>query len=464
MIHIALSELIEVVEGELLAGSIETEFENYRIDSRLIETNEMFIPIVGDRFNGNDFIEKVFELGASVSLISDLSKRPLDIQFENRALVYVKDTLVALQRLSAYLLMKAEIPVVAVTGSTGKTSTKEMIASILGQNYNVLKNEGNFNNHIGLPLTLLRLTDEHEIAVLEMGMSGFGEIQRLAAITQPKIGVITNIGESHIERLGSQEGIYKAKMEIASFMKKDNLLIVNGDDPFLKEKPEKISYHRFAVGENAKADLRLKSYELTQTGSTFKILYDGQPLQFELNIPGYHSIQNAMLAIGVGLQIGLTLKEVKEGIKSFEGCGSRLHVLDLKPELKLIDDAYNASPDSMKAALSVLSHYDEWYKVAVLGDMLEMGEFGQEAHERVGNMAMDSEVDELLLVGPMMKHAKVGALKAGGNEEQIKHFENREELNTYLTHWKKDKTILLVKGSLGMDMKYFIQQLKECVK
>ncbi len=292
-------------------------------------------------------------MGASVSLISDLSKRPLDIQFENRALVYVKDTLVALQRLSAYLLMKAEIPVVAVTGSTGKTSTKEMIASILGQNYNVLKNEGNFNNHIGLPLTLLRLTDEHEIAVLEMGMSGFGEIQRLAAITQPKIGVITNIGESHIERLGSQEGIYKAKMEIASFMKKDNLLIVNGDDPFLKEKPEKIAYHRFAVGENAKADLRLKSYELTQTGSTFKVLYDGQPLQFELNIPGYHSIQNAMLAIGVGLQIGLTLKEVKEGIKSFEGCGSRLHVLDLNPEFKLIDDAYNASPDSMKAALSV---------------------------------------------------------------------------------------------------------------
>lgn len=464
MIDLTLEELLGVVEGELLAGDPAVSFSGYSTDSRQVQKGQLFIPIVGERFNGNDYIETAYEQGATVCMLSDLSKRPHGVVYDQRALVYVKDSLVALQRMAAYLLMKADIPVVAVTGSTGKTTTKEMIATILEQQYKVLKNEGNLNNHIGLPLTLLKLEEDHEIAVLEMGMSGFGEIQRLAAITQPEIAVITNVGESHIENLGSQEGICKAKMEVAAFMKKDDLLILNGDDPFLKKATEDVTVKTFMTGESSKSDLCLKKYELNPEGSTFKVNYSGNLIAFKLQLPGFHSIQNALLAIGVGLQLGIDLDAVKKGIANYSGKKMRMQVYDLLDEVRVIDDVYNASPDSMQAALKVMATYEGWRKIAVLGDMLEMGTFGPEAHQRVGAMAFDSESDLIVLYGDMMKYAVKGAEEAGAMPEQVLHFEERERLAEYLRSMIQPKTVFLFKGSRGMEMEYFINQLKERVK
>lgn len=461
MIPLSLEELITVVEGELLAGNINTEFSGCTIDTRRIKKDQLFIPIVGTNFNGNDFIEQAFKAGATVCIISDLSKRPASIDVENQALIYVKDSLVALQRIAAYCLIKTEIPVIAVTGSTGKTTTKEMISSVLEQNYNVLKNEGNLNNHIGLPLTLLDMTDDHEIAILEMGMSGFDEIKLLSAIAQPQIGVITNIGESHIENLGSKEGIYKAKMEITSFMKKDDLLIVNGDDPYLKlEDNSRVT--KIMVGEGSNCELLLKSYTLdNEKGSTFKVNYHGNLIEFKLQVPGYHNIQNALLAITVGLHLGLELEEIKRGIREYKGSEMRLNTYEIRDGIRVINDSYNASPDSMEAALSVLGAYKEQKKIAVLGDMLEMGDFGIDAHERLGRLAVESGVDYLLLFGEMSKYAVKGALDAGGDSEKIIHSTNRDIIVKELLKIIEFESVVLFKGSRGMKMESFIEELKE---
>jgi len=464
MIPISLEELLNVIDGELLAGKLDTEFSGYTTDTRTVEEGQLFIPLVGENFNGNDFIEKAFNSGAAVCMISDLSKRPLEIDIKNKTLIFVKDSLVALQRTAAYLLIKADIPVVAVTGSTGKTTTKEMISSVLDQNYVVLKNEGNLNNHIGLPLTLLKLTEEHEIAILEMGMSGLDEIKRLSAIAQPQIGVITNIGESHIENLGSKEGIRKAKMEITSFMKKDDLLIVNGDDPYLTMEKDTLSVTKIMVGEGSNCDLNLKSYTLNnENGSVFKVNYHGNLLEFRLQVPGYHNIQNALLAIAVGLHLGLDLDEVKRGITKYEGSKMRLNIYEVGEKIRVIDDAYNASPDSMKAALAVLGNYKHEKKIAVLGDMLEMGEFGVDAHKLIGTKAQEYGVDYLFLYGDMMEYAVKTACEAGITPNNIVHSTNRETLSKKLIEVLEPDSVILFKGSRGMEMEYFIGQVKESV-
>lgn len=463
MIEISLKELIDIVEGEVLFGSLETNFKGYSIDTRNIHDSCLFIPIIGDRFNGNDYIDEAFTLGASVSLISDLSKRPLEIS-EEKTLIFVKDSLVALQRIAAYLLMKADIPVIAITGSTGKTTTKEMIASILEESYCVLKNVGNFNNHIGLPLTLLRLTEDHEIAVLEMGMSDFNEIKRLAAITQPQISVITNIGESHIEKLGSQEGILKAKMEITSFMKKEDLLIVNGDDKLLNDTSKITKYKKFLAGENSKCDVVLKSYELGKDGSKFKVQYDGKIIDFSLSVPGYHSITNSLLAISVGLQLDLPLEDITNGLLNYKSGDMRLNVYDVGEEIRIIDDVYNASPDSMIAALKVMSSYDGWKKVAVLGDMLEMGEFSKNAHERVGIAAVENGANAVLLIGEKMEYAETAIRGLDNKNVKVIYSKDKEILHNQLIKEIEPKTIFLFKGSRSMKMEYFVEKLKESIE
>lgn len=465
MISISISEVLAVTEGELLHGDTRIPHTGYSTDSRTIQTGDLYIPIIGERFDGNDFIADVLARGAAWSLVSDLSKIPLEENLDDKGLIFVHDTLEALQRLAAYVLKKQNIPVIAVTGSTGKTSTKEMLASVLQTQLNVLKNEGNLNNHIGLPLTCLQLTESHQLAVLEMGMNHPGELARLAEITRPVCGVITNIGLSHIENLGSREGILQAKLEITRTMTGENTLFVNGDDEFLEGLGDSLPCRVLKVGMGPACPCRLVDFQLDGiNGSAFSMAWPEkaeESIDCRLKVPGRHNIQNASLAVAVGLQFGITPENIRAGLLACRNTGMRLNLIETAQGITLINDAYNASPDSMQAALQVLESMPAQRRIAVLSDMLELGPEAENGHRAVGQMVVDYGVDYLFATGSQALWITEEALSAGLEPGRVRHFENRDQLIAHLKPLLAQGDVILVKGSRGMKMERVAEALQE---
>ncbi len=463
MIPISITEVLAVTDGQLLHGDIRTGFTGYTTDSRTVQPGNLYIPIIGERYDGNDFIADVMDRGAAWSLVSDLSKLPLDENLDDKGLIFVHDTLIALQELAAYVLKKSNIPVIAVTGSTGKTTTKEMLASVLETQFKVLRNEGNLNNHIGLPLTCLQLEPDHQLAVLEMGMNHRGELARLAEITQPVCGVITNIGLSHIENLGSQEGILQAKMEITQEMTSDHTLFVNGDDMLLAG-VESETFRLMKVGFSGSSNCRIGDYRLDGiNGSDFELHCAGDisgTLQCRLKVPGLHNIQNAALAAAVGLHFGITPENIQAGLLACRNTGMRLNFIETDG-LTLINDAYNASPASMKAALQVLQSMPAGRKIAVLSDMLEMGQETENGHRQVGRSVWESGVDFLFTTGIHSAWIAEEALVAGMLPEQVCHFETKDLLINYLKSLVTAGDAVLIKGSRSMKMERVVEALQE---
>ncbi len=458
MIH--LRDILRATKGRLLTGDENLEFKGVSTDSRKIEEGYLFVPIRGEKFDGHEFIEDALNCGAMGTLCS----HEMDIKSDGKkSIIMVEDTLKALQNISKYFLNRANIPVVGVTGSTGKTTTKELIYNVLAQKFKVLKNKGNFNNHIGMPLTLLNIKEEHEIIVLEMGMSNRGEIDLLAEITTPEVGVITNIGICHIENLGSKEEIFKAKMEISHYMDESSVLIVNGDNEYLGRLRERdTKYKRVFAGLRENNDIYVEEIrDLGDKGIEFSILYGGETHDFKLNVPGIHNVYNGLLAIAVGVHYNISFEKIKDGLSNFYGNEMRMNIVSLDDDMKLINDCYNASPDSVKAALGVLESIESKRKIAILGDMLELGDYSEDAHREVGRMVSRREIDFLITVGNDAENIGKEAIETGLPRKKVFTLANNEAAINLLDTLKQPGDTILVKGSRGMKMEEIVQYLQE---
>lgn len=455
MVSFDCTELIKAVDGQLLWGNPNKVFEGITTDSRKVTKDNLFIPLVGEKFDGHDYIEQCFNSGATVCLTQKTIPETVDC-----TAVFVKDTAKALRDLATWHRNKYNIPVVGITGSVGKTSTKDMIACVLAKKYEVLKTQGNFNNEIGLPLTLMNLEEKHEAAVIEMGMSGFGEISRLTAVAQPNIAVITNIGVSHIEKLGSRQGILKAKLEILEGLQPGGLVVLNGDDPLLREQRGKLGFDTVFYGMDTSLDYCAENYQsMGEEGTSFTISITGTAYRVRIPVPGVHNVYNALAAIAVGVKMNIPMEIIIQGISEYSPGNMRQNIITYKG-IKIINDAYNASPQSMQAAINVLEELSAKSRgIAVLGDMLEMGDMEKELHYSVGSFIKDRKIDFLITVGYASKNITQAVLDSGNNSIKICHFENNNDALNYIESIVNQGDYILIKGSRGMKMEQIAEGL-----
>lgn len=457
MVSFDCAELIEAVDGRLLWGSFERIFSGITTDSRKVAKDNLFIPLVGEKFDGHDYIEQCFDSGAAVCL----TQKPIP-ETAGCSAIIVKDTAKALKDIAAWHRNKYAIPVVGITGSVGKTSTKDMIACVLSKKFEVLKTQGNFNNEIGLPLTLLNLEEKHEAAVIEMGMSGFGEISRLTAVTQPDVAVITNIGVSHIEKLGSQQGILKAKLEILEGLKPEGLVVLNGDDPLLKGQRGKLGFRTVFYGMDTALDYGAENYEsLGEEGTSFNITWNKNTYRVKVPVPGVHNVYNALAAIAVGVEMNIPMGTIIDGIAEYSPGNMRQNIISCKG-IKIINDAYNASPQSMQAAISVLEELSAKSRgIAVLGDMLEMGEMAEELHYSVGKFVRNKKIKYLITVGKDSGNISRAVADSDNTAIQTCHFNNNSDALEYILNIVRQGDYILIKGSRGMKMEQIAEGLMQ---
>ncbi len=425
-------------------------------DSRKIQKGELFIPLKGERFDGHDYISEVYNKGIQVVLSEK------HIGHENKPYIIVENTLTALQDIASWYKDRFDLRIVAVTGSSGKTTTKDMIASVLSQRYKVLKTEGNLNNAIGLPMTLLNLDSTHQIAVLEMGMNSLGEIEKLAYIARPDIGVITNVGTAHIERLKTRENILKAKLELYTYFNSNNLAIINGDNDLLRNVDSE-SFQIIKFGLDDSNDISaINILEHGEEGVEFEVDIDNVIYEIKVPVPGLHNVYNALTAICIGLKLNMNMKEIKEGISKFKPSKLRMDIFNLRNNIRIINDAYNANPESMYAAISTLASFNKQGRtVCILGDMLELGDEACKLHSQVGRFAHQAGVGLLITVGALSEYIRKGAVESGFNTENAYHFNtNAEACKSAISQLKSGDTVL-IKGSRGMQMEEIVEYLRE---
>lgn len=424
-------------------------------DSRQVTGDCLFIAIKGERVDGHDFIDSVFENGA-LCVISEK-----ELPDAVGAYIVVRSSLQAVKDIAEYYRQQLDVKVIGVTGSVGKTSTKEVIAAVLSEKSNVLKTLGNFNNELGLPLTIFRLREEHEIAVLEMGISDFGEMHRLSKIAHPDICVITNIGQCHLEYLKDRDGVLKAKTEIFDYIAKDGKIILNGDDDKLTTITNVKGIKPTFFGAENKCDVYATDIVMKGLrGIACTLHADEKSIAVLIPIPGYHMVLNALAATAIGAGMGLTMEEIKAGIEKLEPLGGRFHIIETS-QLTIIDDCYNANPVSMKASLDVLKD-GERRKVAILGDMFELGENAAYLHSTVGVRAAKNKIDLLVCVGEMSRHAAAAAVKEGGCNKVVEAAD-LEELLEMLPKLIQPEDTILVKASHGMHFDRVVAGLEEII-
>lgn len=456
MQSLTYDEIVKAVSGTLIQRGKEVSASGVTTDSRKVAVGNLFIPIKGVNFDGHDFIQASFDSGAS----GTLTHRDIDC-VEGKWVIKVSDTQRALGDLAKYCRSKFQVPLIAITGSVGKTSTKDMVHCVLSTKYNVLKTEGNFNNEIGLPLSILKLDETHQAAVIEMGMSGFGEISRLTAIAKPDVAIITNIGMSHIEKLGSRQNILKAKLEILEGLKTNGLVILNGDDNLLAGMKGLINFRSVFYGMGEGVDYQ--AYDIKsvgEKGTYFMISVGPAEYYVHVPVPGIHNVYNALAAFAAGIELGIPADSIIEGIAQFSSADKRLNIIKCKG-FKIIDDTYNASPNSMEAGLNVLSQIKEnGMIIAVLGDMLEMGEWSARAHYDVGRYAAGIKLDYLITVGREAANIAAGAAESGMPDDRIFSFDGNAEAADFLISILQEGDTVLVKGSRGMKMDDIVETLK----
>lgn len=449
---INIGEVCTAVGGNILGGSKEGVITSITTDSRKIEKGCLFIPLEGERFDGHDFINQAFEKGA----VCCLSHKDIET---NGTIIKVKDTRKALLDLASYYRGLFDIKVCAITGSVGKTTTKDMIYSVLSQKYNTLKTQGNFNNDIGLPLTIFNLEESHEVAVFEMGMNNFGELSRLTAVGRPDVAVITNVGVSHIENLGSREGILKAKCEIFEGLKKDGTAVLNADNDMLSTLKGKEKFNTIWFGIEDKSGFYAENIEENGIEGVKCTIHAGEDV-FDVNIsmPGGHMVLNALAATAVGKTFGLNKDEIKKGIESFSPTGMRMEISKIPFGLTLINDAYNANPVSTKAAIDVLAK-TTGVKTAVLGDMFELGEYGPSLHYEVGEYAAQKGIDNIVCIGGISENMFKGASK--NKKDGVYYYKSLDDFfeNGIKNILIKDSTVL-IKASHSMQFEKIAEKLQ----
>lgn len=446
--ELSLNEIIIATGGEIIVDG-KVEFNNVCIDTRRIQKDNIYVAIKGEKFDGNNFAYDALKAGASVAIVSEVLFNVNELS--NKTVIKVEDTEKALLDLAHFYRNKLGLKVIGVTGSCGKTSTKDLIAAFLSDKYKVFKTKGNFNNQIGLPLMVLELDSSIDVAVLEMGMSDLGEIDVLAKCARPDIAVITNIGLSHIENLKTQDNILKAKSEIFNYFTEENTLIINAEDDNLIKIKDKC-FEILKVGYNHEYDTYAFNIILEEDKTIFTAKDEVEEGIFTIPMPGKHNVLNSMLAISVARKLNVSFKEMQNGICNLQATSMRLQVLKTD-EITVINDCYNASPDSMKSSMDVLSAYKKGRKVAILGTMNELGEKSYDLHEEVGAYA-SNKVDLLVAIGQFKD-----AFKNGFNQENIVTFSTKEEFIEHIETVIKKDDVVLIKASRGMKFEEIVNTL-----
>ncbi|HWP49709.1 MAG TPA: UDP-N-acetylmuramoyl-tripeptide--D-alanyl-D-alanine ligase [Candidatus Limnocylindrales bacterium] len=459
-----IDNILTATQGRLLQELKTGEPDGFSIDSRTLKPGQVFIALIGERFNGHDFILEALQKGAKGVILSDetsfhrLQREALNPDF---FVIQVEDTLRALQNLAHFYRMQyRHIPLIGVTGSNGKTTVKEMIASILSQRYITLKSQGNWNNLIGLPLSLLSLTDAHGAGVLEMGMSKAGEIKRLAEIAEPDVGIITNISGAHLEFFDSIEAIMKAKVELIQSLPLNGVAVLNADDTFFPSMVQEVRCKLITFGINWEANVSATDIILSENKTyTFNLRINGGKCSITLPVMGYHNIYNALAAAAATHALGLNLSEIQRGLENFQSAPMRMETISHKGIL-ILNDAYNANPSSMKMALKTLKEIPGvGRKIAVLGDMLELGRWSEMAHKGVGEAVADLGIDLLWVLGPYSQFIALGAREKGMEPNRIFLADSHEQIIEKLQHELKEGDTVLIKGSRGMKMEKIVKGL-----
>ena len=459
MKNLTVANITKACNGKLYNFDLseDKEVSGVAIDSRKISADYLYIPFVGERVDGHDFIPDVFNKDALITL----SEVNLEEKFpyDNYPYILVESTSQAIKDIAEYYRSNLSIKVVGITGSVGKTSTKEIIASVLEQKYKVLKTDGNFNNEIGLPLTIFRLTEDDEIAVLEMGISEFEEMHRIAKVAKPDVCVITNIGTCHLENLGDRDGVLKAKTEIFDYMNEKGLIVLNGDDDKLITIEDYKGIVPLLFGNNDEFSaypIDVTDLGLLGTKVLFNIL--GRTIEATIPIPGKHMVGNALAASLIGDYFGLNDDEIKNGIESLKAVSGRNNIIKTDKYV-VIDDCYNANPMSMKASLDVLSTA-KTRKVAILGDMFELGKDEIELHKEIGKYAIFKNIDVIVCVGDLSKNMCLTARSVNEDgKSDVYYFETLEQIKEVLFNILEEDDTVLVKASNGMHFKELIEML-----
>lgn len=444
---LTLRQLLEAVNGTLLGSfdDLDAAVSEVSTDSRSIGPGCLFIPLEGERFDGHSFINSALEAGAA----GCLTARERESYLPGKFYIKVRSTQRALWELARYYRKLFPIPFIAITGSVGKTTTKDMTAAVLGARFCVHKTEGNFNNDIGVPLTLLKLEKRHEVCVVEMGMDHAGEIDDLGRLVEPDMALITNIGDAHIENLGSRENIFKAKCEIFPHLKKDGLAVLNGDDPMLAALKGTLPQPTVFVGSGEGLDYT--ACDLSQDGSAHLSCRIKTPRgQFQADIPalGSHMIYPTLMAAAVAEALGMAPDEIVRGIGAFLPTKMRMNIIRCPGDVVILNDAYNANPQSMRAAAAVLGDAQGRRRVAVVGDMKELGPGSEQFHRAVGGYFAQAGTDRLIAVGDLARFIAEGAKDAG--LEQADYFPTLDAAKNALSREVRSGVTILVKASRSM--------------
>jgi UDP-N-acetylmuramoyl-tripeptide--D-alanyl-D-alanine ligase len=449
-----VNDIVKVTKGKMLSGSPEFEIDLTGIstDSRTINPGQFFLPIKGVNFNGEKFIGAAIKNGAAGTFTTQRALRGVQ---QDKVIIQVKDTVDALQRLAHHNRMKFDVPVIGVTGSNGKTTVKDMIAKVLSYKFNVLKNEGTKNNHIGVPLTLLKLDSSHDMCVIEMGTNHYGEIRLLAGMALPTAAVITNIGPSHLEFLKDLKGVFAAKKEILGVLNRDSVAIVNGDDEYLSKISSKV-FKVIKFGFNASNDLRASGISSDGSGIKFT-LNDKSP--FALSLIGAHNVHNALAAIAVAYNFGMSYSDVRKALVEFLPAGMRLNTNKVG-DITVINDAYNSNPLSMGSAIKTLAGYPAKGKWIVSADMLELGQKEEEFHKAIGEAIARFDFNGLITFGDLSRHTSSRALECGMNKKRVWHCSDRANIAEILKKSMGKGDVVLVKGSRAMKMEEVIKSLE----
>lgn len=457
-------EIMKATGGVVVSGKNKQTFTGVSIDSRAITAGELFVAIKGINHDGHNFAEEVIAQGIKGLVIN---KQKTEEILCDRLInpdvfcVEVDDTTKALGDLAAYNRTRADVSVIAITGSNGKTSTKEMTKAIVSRRFDTLSTTGNLNNEIGLPLTLLRLSPSHKWAVVELGMNHPGEIAKLAEICKPDIGLITNIGRAHLEGLKSIEGIMNAKGELLNGIKPDGTAVLNADDERVMHLARKTTRNVICFGLSKNALIQASSVEIKETSTSFILKLPDESIRVELPVTGQFMVSNALAAASVGYLLKFSAYDIKTGLENFTPAKGRMNISTLQNGITIIDDSYNANPDSMEAAIRSLSGFKGKKRGAlVAGDMLELGMYSESLHKKIGELCAESGIERLYATGQFSANIAAGAI-IGGMDISSVFTGSQEDILSDLKEWLKPEDWILIKGSRAMGMEKIVIKLKE---
>ncbi|SHJ67162.1 UDP-N-acetylmuramoyl-tripeptide--D-alanyl-D-alanine ligase [Hathewaya proteolytica DSM 3090] len=453
---LSLYEINEAINGKILRKKSEGPFYNINTDTRTIKSGDVFLALKGENFDGNLYVQQAIEKGASLCIVDHLEDED-NLSNSSSTVILVDSSREALKALAKYYREKLKIKVVGITGSTGKTSTKDLMAAALSGKYKVFKTKGNFNNDIGLPLMILSMDSSYDVAVLEMGMSNLNEIHQLSYVANPEIAVITNVGVSHLENLKTRENILKAKMEITDFFDEKNVLIVNGDNDYLSTvKSSKFLVKKIGYNvKNSEFIYDVQDIINNESGIEYDILEKrtGKTAHIALSTPGEHNVLNSQLAIAVAREMGLEFEEIQKGFQNIESTSMRLELIE-SSNIRIVNDSYNASPDSVRAGIDYLNVLNGKRKICILGTMRELGDNSYQLHKEVAVYAKDKGIDVLLVNSEFSE-----AFVEGFNGGKVKCFKTNEELASYYNSIKEKGDAVLVKASRSMKFENIVAKI-----